>query len=110
MIQMSLESAEKQIDNLVAGNVAKMLNRQRYSGFENPDRLRAGQAFAEQYISADPNPQNLSLGTAAAYQELAEANQALANLENRFGAGVDRDYLSRIDRDKMAGHLGLTQM
>lgn len=110
MIQMSLESAEKKIDNLVAGNVAKMLNRHKYSGFQDPDRLKAGQAFAEQYISADPNPQSLSLGTAAAYQELAEANQALANFENRFGVGVNKEFLKQIDRDKIAGHLGLTQM
>lgn len=110
MTELALASTERQIDNLVAGNAAKMLNRQRYSGFQDPDRLRAGQAFAEQYINADPNPQSLSIETAAAYQELAEANQALANLENRFGAGVDRDYLSRIDRDRISAHLGLTQM
>ncbi|MBD2093599.1 hypothetical protein H6F90_00320 [Trichocoleus sp. FACHB-591] len=110
MTELALASAERQIDNLVAGNAAKMLNRQRYAGFQDPDGLRASQAFSEQYIGADPNPRNLSIGTAAAYQELAETNQALANLENRFGEGVDRHYLSRIDRDKMAGHLGLTQM
>ncbi|MBD1865672.1 MULTISPECIES: hypothetical protein [Trichocoleus] len=110
MTELALASTERQIDNLVAGNAAKMLNRQRYAGFQDPNRLRAGQAFSEQYIGADPNPQNLSLGTAAAYQELAETNQALANLENRFGEGVDRDYLSRIDRDKISAHLGMTQM
>ncbi|MEP0872986.1 hypothetical protein NDA01_24670 [Trichocoleus desertorum AS-A10] len=110
MTELALASTEKQIDNLVAGNAAKMLNRQRYAGFQDPERLRASQAFSEQYIGADPNPQNLSIGTAAAYQELAETNQALANLGNRFGEGVDKDYLSRIDRDKVAGHLGLTQM
>lgn len=108
--QKGIKSAQGSIDHLVQGNVAKMLNRQRYAGFQDPDRLRGNATFLEKFIETDANPGDMSVATGAAYDELGGVRSRLFNLENRFGEGVTREFLSSIDRDKIAGHLGLTQM